>query len=69
MRRTNFSLFKDENFAAPVDGVVSKAGEPDTEGHEIAQRHQPKTTPHGAVMDDSDADVNRHGSTQDRGCG
>src|SRR5690242_16517664 len=54
MRRTNFALFKDEDFAAPVNGVVSKAGEPHSESYEIAQRHQPQATRYSAVMHNSD---------------
>jgi len=36
MCRANLSLLKDEDFAAPVDGVVSKAGEPRSDSYEIA---------------------------------
>ena len=69
MRRTDLAFFKDEDFAAPMDGVINKTGEPDSESHEIAQRHQPKTARHSAVMHNSNPNFERHRRTQGRSRG
>src|SRR4029077_9641072 len=69
MCRTDFSLFKNKDFAAPVDSMVSKAGAPHSETYEIAQRHQPQATRNGAVMHDSNSHFERDGSAQGRGRG
>jgi hypothetical protein len=41
MSRPDLPVLKNEDFAAPVDGVISKAGEPDAEGHQISNWYQP----------------------------
>src|SRR5471032_1588398 len=69
MRRSNFPVFKNENFAAPVDSMGGKAAKPDAEGDQIAQRHQPQVTPYGAVMHYSDSHLHRHGGPKSRGGG
>ena len=57
MRRANLAIFKNKDFTAPVDSVISKAGEPDGEGYQVSDRHQPQMPPNGAVMHDANAQL------------
>jgi len=41
MGRPDLSVLKNKYFAAPMDGVVSKAGEPNPKRYQITYRHQP----------------------------
>src|SRR5438270_8575005 len=50
MRWTNLAVFKNENFTAPVNGVIGKAGEPDHESYKISDRNQPQMPPERAIM-------------------
>src|ERR1700686_2176649 len=59
--RANFAVFKNEDFAAPVNSVIGKAGKPNPECNEVAERNQPQVTPYGTVMHYSDAHLHRHG--------
>jgi hypothetical protein len=60
--RANLSVFKNKDFAAPVNGVISKAAKPDCEGDQIAQRHEPQMPPKGAVMDHANTYVDGYSS-------
>src|ERR1041384_3203184 len=64
MRRTNLSILKNENFATPVDGVISKAGKPDCEGYQVSDGPQPQMPPNSAVMHHSDSYFDCHGGAQ-----
>src|SRR3954464_781290 len=69
MCRTNLAILKNENFAAPVHSVIGKAGEPHGESYQVSDWHQPQMPPKGAIMHDSNANLDRDGGTQSRSRG
>src|SRR5882757_3350033 len=60
MHGTDLAIFKDKNITTPVDRIVGKAGKPDPECNQVANRQQPEMTPHGAIMHHADSYFQRN---------
>ena len=55
MDGADFAVFKNEDFSAPVNCIVSKAGKPDPERDKITNRQEPETAPHCTIMHDANS--------------